>query len=120
MQRNPDNRDGWRSVRFDEIAENVTGRVDPAEAAAEGVERYAGLAHLDSESLKIRRWGTPVVRTVIVSREWAEIGGVIASSRRREELWKRDLVLGCLTLWERPKRGECHRTGETVLPSVPH
>jgi type I restriction enzyme S subunit len=48
---------GWRRVRFDEMAENIGDRVDnPAEA---GVERYVGLEHLDPESLKIRRWGTP-------------------------------------------------------------
>jgi len=50
---------GWRMMRFDEIAENVAERVDPAEAAVEGLEYYVGLEHLDSESLKIRRWGTP-------------------------------------------------------------
>lgn len=49
--------DGWREVRFDEIAQLVNDRVDnPAEA---GVERYVGLEHLDPESLKIRRWGVP-------------------------------------------------------------
>jgi restriction endonuclease S subunit len=49
--------DGWREVRFDEIAQLVNDRVDnPAEA---GVERYVGLEHLDPESLRIRRWGAP-------------------------------------------------------------
>ncbi len=49
--------DGWRMVRFDQIAENVTERVDnPSEA---GVEYYVGLEHLDPESLHIRRWGKP-------------------------------------------------------------
>src|SRR5437773_1368913 len=39
------------------MAVNVTDRVDnPAEA---GVDRYVGLEHLDSDSLRIRRWGTP-------------------------------------------------------------
>jgi len=48
---------GWRGVRFDQMAENITDRVDtPSEA---GVEYYVGLEHLDPESLKIRRWGTP-------------------------------------------------------------
>jgi type I restriction enzyme S subunit len=48
--------DGWRAMRFDQFAENVAERVDPA-----GVEEqyYVGLEHLDPESLKIRRWGTP-------------------------------------------------------------
>lgn len=39
------------------MADNIGDRVDnPAEA---GVDRYVGLEHLDRESLKIRRWGTP-------------------------------------------------------------
>lgn len=47
----------WRTVRFDEMAQLVNDRIDnPAES---GVERYVGLEHLDSESLKIRRLGKP-------------------------------------------------------------
>lgn len=50
-------RAGWQIVRFGQMAENVTDRIDnPSEA---GVERYVGLEHLDPESLKIRRWGSP-------------------------------------------------------------
>ena len=50
-------RDGWRKYRFDEMAIMVNDRVDdPAEA---DVEYYVGLEHLDSESLAIRRWGSP-------------------------------------------------------------
>jgi type I restriction enzyme S subunit len=47
---------GWRSVRFDELAQMVNERVDPS---ATDAEIYVGLEHLDSESLKIRRWGGP-------------------------------------------------------------
>ena len=47
---------GWRTARFDEIAENVNERVDPSET---DLDVYVGLEHLDSESLKISRWGTP-------------------------------------------------------------
>jgi type I restriction enzyme S subunit len=50
-------RNGWRLVTFGEMAENIGDRVDnPSEA---GVDRYVGLEHLDPQSLKIRRWGTP-------------------------------------------------------------
>ena len=48
--------EGWRVLRFDQIAKNIAERVEPAEA---DVEYYVGLEHLDPESLKIRRWGTP-------------------------------------------------------------
>jgi type I restriction enzyme, S subunit len=50
-------REGWQIVRFDQMAESINDRVDdPSEA---GVKYYIGLEHLDPESLKIRRWGTP-------------------------------------------------------------
>jgi len=71
---------GWRMVRFDEIAENVTERVEPADAAAEGIERYVGLEHLDSESLKIRRWGTP--DDVIGTKLRFKAGDIIFGRRR--------------------------------------
>ena len=48
---------GWTRVAFGEMATNVTERVDcPAES---GVDRYVGLEHLESDSLRIRRWGSP-------------------------------------------------------------
>ncbi|MEO7892560.1 MAG: restriction endonuclease subunit S [Vicinamibacterales bacterium] len=46
-----------RTFRFDEIATIVNDRVDdPSEA---NVDYYVGLEHLDSDSLTIRRWGSP-------------------------------------------------------------
>lgn len=48
--------DSWTLHRFDQMAENINERVLPADA--EGLP-YVGLEHLDSESLKIRRWGSP-------------------------------------------------------------
>jgi type I restriction enzyme S subunit len=48
---------GWKVWRFDEMATNVNVRIDnPSES---GMEHYVGLEHLDADSLKIRRWGTP-------------------------------------------------------------
>ena len=48
---------GSSRAAFGDMAQNVTDRVDdPSEA---GVEFYVGLEHLDSDSLKIRRWGAP-------------------------------------------------------------
>jgi len=47
----------WKRVKFGEITQSVNDRVaDPKSA---GVDRYVGLEHLDTESLTIRRWGTP-------------------------------------------------------------
>lgn len=48
---------GWQRVKFGDVAECINDRVDnPAEA---GVDRYVGLEHLDPETLKICRWGSP-------------------------------------------------------------
>ena len=48
---------GWKVCRFDQMASNVNVRIDnPSES---GMDHYIGLEHLDADSLKIRRWGTP-------------------------------------------------------------
>ena len=44
------------SYRFEQLADQINERVSPADA---DVERYVGLEHLDSDSLRIRRWGDP-------------------------------------------------------------
>ena len=50
-------RKGWKTWRFDQMAVMVNDRIDnPAEA---NVEHYVGLEHLESDSLTIRRWGSP-------------------------------------------------------------
>jgi len=69
---------GWQVRRFDEMATMVNDRVDNPDAA--GVDRYVGLEHLDSESLKIRRWGSPsdVTATKLRFRE----GDIIFGRRR--------------------------------------
>lgn len=48
---------GWKVWRFDQIATNVNVRIDnPSES---GMAHYVGLEHLDPNSLRIRRWGSP-------------------------------------------------------------
>ena len=49
-------RDGWKKYCFNQMAFNINEHVLPADA--EGLP-YVGLEHLDTDSLKIRRWGTP-------------------------------------------------------------
>lgn len=41
---------------FSQIAENINVRVMPGDT---DLDRYVGLEHLDPESLKLRRWGSP-------------------------------------------------------------
>lgn len=48
---------GWRKLRFEELAFHISDRVDDPKAA--GVDVYIGLEHLDPGNLKIRRRGTP-------------------------------------------------------------
>src|SRR5438094_3169719 len=47
----------WTRFRFGDMAVSVTERVDDPSTA--GVDRYVGLDHLDSGSLRIARWGAP-------------------------------------------------------------
>jgi restriction endonuclease S subunit len=50
------NKSDWRSYRFDEVAHNISERIDPNNT---DLEVYVGLEHIDSESLYIKRFGTP-------------------------------------------------------------
>lgn len=60
MLERPISKAGWTRVRFDEIAVNVSERVDPG---PDDNETYVGLEHLDSGSLSVRRWGSEVALT---------------------------------------------------------
>jgi type I restriction enzyme, S subunit len=76
--RTSSDRSTWNVYRFDQIAQNITDRVDnPAES---GVDRYVGLEHLDSESLQIRRWGTPA--DVEATKLRFQPGDIIFGKRR--------------------------------------
>jgi type I restriction enzyme, S subunit len=69
---------GWKVRRFDQIATNVNVRIDnPSES---GMEHYIGLEHLDPDSLRIRRWGSPndVEATKLVFKK----GDIIFGRRR--------------------------------------
>jgi len=71
-------RTGLKIWRFDQMATNVNVRIDnPSES---GLEHYVGLEHLDSDSLKIRRWGTPndVEATKLIFKK----GDIIFGRRR--------------------------------------
>lgn len=69
---------GWKVWRFDQIATNVNVRIDnPSES---GMEHYVGLEHLDTDSLKIRRWGTP--EDVEATKLMFKKGDIIFGRRR--------------------------------------
>jgi type I restriction enzyme S subunit len=67
--------------RFDQIAANITVRVEPADT---DLERYVGLEHLDPESLKLRRWGSP-----------ADVIG------QKLKFWKGDIIYGKRRAYQR-------------------
>lgn len=46
--------DGWRRVRFGDVVRQVKDRVDPESA---GLDRYIAGEHMDTDDLKLRRWG---------------------------------------------------------------
>ena len=46
----------WQTYRFDQIANNISERVDPNNT---NLEIYIGLEHIDPESIHIKRTGTP-------------------------------------------------------------
>lgn len=46
---------GWETYRFDDIAQNISERVDPNNT---DLETYIGLEHIDSDSLRIKRFGS--------------------------------------------------------------
>ena len=79
------NRKNWSVIRFDQMANCLTVRVDPSETS---LDRYVGLEHLDPESLKIQRWGTPL--DVIGEKLHFWPGDIIFGKRRA---YQRKLVV---------------------------
>jgi len=47
-------KDGWTRVRFGDVVRLVRDRVDPDTS---GIERYVAGEHMDTDDLRIRRWG---------------------------------------------------------------
>ena len=45
---------GWTRVAFGDMVRQVKDRVDPVKA---GLERYVAGEHMDTDDLRIRRWG---------------------------------------------------------------
>ncbi len=69
---------GWKVWRFDQIATNINVRIDnPSES---GMEHYVGLEHLDPDSLRIRRWGSP--SDVEAGKLVFKTGDIIFAKRR--------------------------------------
>ncbi len=46
---------GWQRVKFGDVVRLSNARC--SDPVSEGIERYVGLEHIDSDDLRIRRWG---------------------------------------------------------------
>lgn len=68
----------WKIWHFEQMATNVNVRIDnPSES---GMEYYVGLEHLDPDSLRIRRWGSP--SDVEAGKLFFKAGDIIFAKRR--------------------------------------
>ncbi len=76
---------GWKMIHFEDIAENVSVRVEPSEAQT---EVYVGLEHLDPETLHLRKWGHP---SDVTGQKLAFKKGDVIFGRRRA--YQRKLVV---------------------------
>jgi type I restriction enzyme S subunit len=54
MLERPISKAGWTRVTFGEVVRKVNDKVDPWES---GLERYVAGEHMDTDDLRIRRWG---------------------------------------------------------------
>ena len=74
----------WQSVKFGDVAQEVkTSTKDPL---GDGLERYIGLEHIDSESLQITRWGSIKEDNPTFTKKFK--AGQILFGRRRAYLKK--------------------------------
>ena len=80
MSENKNLKPDWKVWRFDQIATNVTERAEPS---PESSALYVGLEHMDSDSLRIRRWGS---KTDLIGTKFKMREGDILFARRNAYL----------------------------------
>lgn len=99
----------WQKVRFDEITEITTDRVeDPVES---GLEYFIGLEHLDTDCIKIKRFGSS--KDVCSSKFICKKGDIIFGRRRsylrKVAITDRDAVVSTDAMVFRP-------SGDKIYP----
>ena len=77
------NKKDWEKVKFGDISKEV--RVSEKEPLKNGIERYVGLEHIESEDLHIRSWGDVADGTTFI-RKFTK--GQLLFGRRRAYLRK--------------------------------
>ncbi|WP_440955423.1 restriction endonuclease subunit S [Methanosarcina sp. Mfa9] len=99
---------GWQKVRFDDIAEIVTDRVEkPSES---GLKDYIGLEHLDTDNIKIKRYGSSkdVNATKFLCKKGDIIFGKRRSYLRKVAVSERDAVVSAHSMVLRPTGDKIH------------
>lgn len=94
---------GWKKVKFGDIAQNITDRIDnPKES---GLKDYIGLEHLDTDEIRIKRYGLPdeVEATKFLCRKGDIIFGKRRAYLRKLAVTSRDAVVSAHSMVLRPK-----------------
>lgn len=99
----------WIKVRFDEIAENITDRIDKPNES--GLEYYIGLEHIDTDQIRIKRFGSTedVKATKFLCKKGDIIFGKRRSYLRKVAVTDRDAVVSAHSMVIRPK-------GDLIVP----
>lgn len=93
---------GWEKVKFGDIAQNITDRIDnPKES---GLEDYVGLEHLDTDEIRIKRYGSPdeVEATKFLCKKGDIIFGKRRAYLRKLAVTSRDAVVSAHSMVLRP------------------
>ena len=94
---------GWTKVKFGDIAQNVTERIDiPSDS---GLEYYIGLEHLDTDQIRIKRYGSPdeVKATKYICKKGDIIFGKRRAYLRKLAVTERDAVASAHSMVLSPK-----------------
>jgi type I restriction enzyme S subunit len=94
----------WHKVKFKEIAEIVTDRIDNPRKS--GLEYYIGLEHLDTDEIRIKRYGstTDVEATKFLCKKGDIIFGKRNSYLRKVAISGKDAVVSAHSMVLRPIR----------------
>lgn len=99
----------WIKVRFDEIAGNIADRIDKPNES--GLEYYIGLDHLDTDQIRIKRFGS--TEDVKATKFLCKKGDIIFGKRnaylRKIAVTDRDAVVSAHSMVIRPK-------GDSIVP----
>jgi len=97
------NKNKWIKVRFKDFVQNITDRIDkPSES---GLKYYVGLEHLDTDNIRIKRYGSPeeVNATKFIAKKGDIIFGKRRAYLRKVAITENDAVVSAHSMVLRPK-----------------